>query len=68
MNSLQNLGMAISQFLTGPFGVSMVVCAVAAMFLLAMFRVVPAMAGFLALAFGSCALSAAWAVNTFLGA
>lgn len=67
MASLTAFVQAVTQFITGPFGISLIVIAVCAMFLAAMFRAVPVMSGFVALFLGACAMSAAWAVNTFLG-
>ena len=67
MSSLMSFVQALSQFITGPFGIALIVVAVCGMFLGAMFRAVPAMAGFVALFLGACAMSAAWAVNTFIG-
>lgn len=64
---LQAFVTSLAQFLTGPFGIGLIVVAVCGLFLAAMFRVVQPMAGFAALFLGACALSAAWAVNTFVG-
>ncbi len=64
---LQAFVSAVVIFLLGPFGIGLITVAVAGLFLAAMFRVVQPMAGFVALFLGACALSAAWAVNTFVG-
>lgn len=67
MNGLMNFVTSVAEFLTGPFGIGLIIIAVCGLFLAAMFRAVQPMAGFVALFLGACALSAAWAVNTFIG-
>ena len=58
----------VSRFITGPFGIALIIIAVASSFLASMppFRAVPPASGFVALFFGALAFAAGWAVRTFI--
>jgi hypothetical protein len=63
LNGLSTLVQALATFLTGPFGVSLIVVAVASSFLAAALHWVPVNYAFRSLAFGAGAFSAAYLVN-----
>lgn len=67
MNVLVSMLTAVAQFLVGPFGIALIVVAVAGSFLAAMFRLCSPLTGFVCMGLGAAALSAAYMVNTFLG-
>ncbi|MBI0537722.1 hypothetical protein D9599_19355 [Roseomonas sp. KE2513] len=57
---------AISTFLLGPFGVSLIVCGVAACFLLAAAQMLPPRAGFISMACGGGAFIGAYLVKNYI--
>ena len=66
--SLIQFAQNMAQFITGPFGVSIIILAVAATFLGAALHFLPARAGFVSFACGAIAFAAAWLVQQYLGA
>ncbi len=67
LNGLYTLVQALAQFITGPFGVSLIVVAVAGSFLSAALHWVPVNYAFRSLAFGACAFTAAYLVGMIGG-
>lgn len=67
LNALYTLVQALAQFITGPFGVSLIVLAVAGSFLSAALHWVPVNYAFRSLAFGAGAFTAAYLVSMIGG-
>lgn len=66
MGGLASFVQALATFITGPFGISTIIVAVAATFLAAAVHMCPMNWGWRSLICGAMAFSAAWAVNTFI--
>jgi type IV secretory pathway VirB2 component (pilin) len=66
--SLIQFAQTLAQFITGPFGISVIVLAVAGTFLAAALHMLPARAGFVSFVCGAMAFAAAWLVQQFIGA
>ena len=67
LNGLYTLVQALAVFITGPFGVSLIVVAVAGSFLAAALHWVPVNYAFRSLAFGAGAFTAAYLVGMIGG-
>jgi hypothetical protein len=52
--------------ITGPFGVSAIILAIAGTFIAAALHFLPGRAGFVSMGCGAVAFAAAWLVNTYL--
>lgn len=56
----------LAQMITGPFGVSAIILAIAGTFIAAALHFLPGRAGFVSMGCGAVAFAAAWLVNTYL--
>lgn len=65
--SLITIVQNLATLITGPFGVSAIILAIAGTFIAAALHFVPGRAGFVSFACGAMAYTAAWIVHTYLG-
>lgn len=64
--SLITFAQNLATFITGPFGVSIIILAVAGSFLAAALHFMPARAGFVSFGCGAVAFASAWLVQQYL--